>query len=260
MPELGLLGFVRGAHSNVRPYRDHAPRVCRHDCTQSNGTRSCRYQYQASRCPRWLALLYRETFSLTRMRPHRHVQRDPRGQTDHSSQSHQRKSRSFGWAGGLRITALIFRCILNRGPCPVTELHHSSTPAPARTRPSTPQATYFMCQCRDHLNRQSLSCSAVCASTRARRSQSFGLLKKLRPGENVEEIRCLQSMGFCSEAVFMLLGSERSITISQGWPRGSWVGCVITNILSIPANQPLKFQSLRPACESRAGLSKYHWA
>jgi len=56
----------------------------------------------------------------------------------------------------------------------------------------------------------------------------------------------------------VLLMAAFDITISQGWPRGWWVGCVVTNILSAPASLPFVFQSLRIAFDSCGRLSKRH--
>src|SRR6185312_16408081 len=90
------------------------------------------------------------------------------------------------------------------------------------------------------------------------RQQCLGLLQQLRAGKRVEEIHRLEPLSPASDARLMLLGLKSGTTISQGWPRGWWAGCLVTNILPIPASLPHIFQSLTVRCSPRLPLSKCH--
>jgi len=89
------------------------------------------------------------------------------------------------------------------------------------------------------------------------RQQRFGLLQQLRAGKGVEEIHRLEPFGPASDAKLMLLRLKSGTTISQGWPRGWWAGCLVTNILPIPASLPHIFQSLTVRCSPRLPLSRW---
>ena len=58
--------------------------------------------------------------------------------------------------------------------------------------------------------------------------------------------------------LLVLLGMKLSITLSQGWPRGWFGGCLVTNIVPIPVNLPHTFQPLSLARSGRCSLSKCH--
>src|SRR5271156_4864773 len=56
--------------------------------------------------------------------------------------------------------------------------------------------------------------------------------------------------------LLVLLGMKLSITLSQGWPRGWFGGCLVTNIIPISVNLPHTFQPLSLARSGRCSLSK----
>jgi len=76
----------------------------------------------------------------------------------------------------------------------------------------------------------------------------LGHLQQLRTGKQIEKIHRLEPPCASVNLLSLLLGLKLSITLSQGWPRGWLGGCVVTNILPIPANLPFTFQPLSLAC------------
>ena len=90
------------------------------------------------------------------------------------------------------------------------------------------------------------------------RQQRLGLLQQLRPGEHVEEVHRLKALCLHPNARLTLLRLKSGTTISQGWPRGWWAGCVVTTSYQSRPAFPHIFQSLTVRCSPRLPLSKCH--
>jgi hypothetical protein len=88
----------------------------------------------------------------------------------------------------------------------------------------------------------------------------FCRVQQIWAGEDIEEIHRFDLTDSLVNRASVLLMAAFDITISRGWPRGWWVGCVVTNILSAPASLLFIFQSLRIASDSCGRLSKRHWS
>ncbi len=83
-------------------------------------------------------------------------------------------------------------------------------------------------------------------------------VEQLRAGEQIEEADRIDPLRSPGNLLSVLLGMKLGITLSQGWPRGWFGGCLVTNIVPIPANLLHTFQPLSLARSGRCGLSKCH--
>ena len=90
------------------------------------------------------------------------------------------------------------------------------------------------------------------------RQQRLGLLQQLGTGKGAEKIHRLKPLRPAGDARLMLLGSKSGTTISRDWPRVWWAGCLVTNILPIPASLSHIFQCLTVRCSQRLPLSQCH--
>ena len=86
----------------------------------------------------------------------------------------------------------------------------------------------------------------------------LGCLKQFWTREQIEKIHRMELASALPNAFTVLLQSKIDITISHGWPRDWWGGCLVTNILPIPANLLLTFRSLSLTSSGVFGLSKCH--
>src|SRR3982075_2517716 len=93
-----------------------------------------------------------------------------------------------------------------------------------------------------------------------RRVQPLPMLRQVRlrhaeqlwAGKQIEKADRIDPLRASANLLSVLLGMKRGITLSQGWPRGWFGGCVVTNIVPIPVNLPHTFQPLSLARSSPA--------
>ena len=90
------------------------------------------------------------------------------------------------------------------------------------------------------------------------RQKRVGLLQQLGASERIEEIDRLEPLSLAPDARLMLLGMKSGTTISQGWPRGWFDGCVVTTSYQSQPAFPYTFQGLTVRCSRRLPLSKCH--
>jgi len=83
-------------------------------------------------------------------------------------------------------------------------------------------------------------------------------VEQIWAGKQIENADGIEPLSTSLNLLSLLLGMELGITLSQGWPRGWFGGCLVTNIVPIPVNLPHTFPPLRHAHSNRCGLNKCH--
>jgi hypothetical protein len=93
-----------------------------------------------------------------------------------------------------------------------------------------------------------------------RRVQPLPMLRQVRlrhaeqlwAGKQIEKADRIDPLRASANLLSVLLGMKRGITLSQGWLRGWFGGCLVTNIVPVPVNLPHTFQPLSLARSSPA--------